>query len=123
MPVNIEMRVDSPRIVLDEEKFIFLIEGHSYPADAFKTYNVVLEWVKDVYQNTGEQLICEFKFKMISSASRKMVYEIMKELEIKAAGSNNIQICWYYESYDEDMIDIGEYFAETLSIPFKFVPM
>jgi hypothetical protein len=123
MPVTIEMSVDTPKIVLDEDNSIFLIEGHSYPADAFKAYKVVLEWVKDIYSDTGSQLICEFKFKMISSASRKMIYEIMKELEIKGSENKNIQIHWYYESYDDDMIDVGEYFAECISLPFKFISM
>jgi hypothetical protein len=123
MPVKIEMSVDSPRIILDEENSVFIIEGPSYPADAVETYEPVIEWIQNSFYQTEKPLTCIFKFKIISSASRKMVCEILLALEKILVKSNNISIHWYYEKYDEDMMEVGEDFADNIEIPFRFFQM
>lgn len=123
MPVNIQMSKDSPKIVLDEDKSVFLIEGASYMADAYKAYQVVLDWINESHIKFKDQLICEFKFNMLSSASRKMVYEILNMLNQTTSGNKEVQIHWYYPDYDDDMKEIGEVYAENLSMPFSFIPI
>jgi hypothetical protein len=123
MPIKIEMSKDSPKIVLDEENSIFLIEGHSYMADAYKAYEGVMDWINKNGLRIKRQLICEFKFNMLSSASRKMIYEILSLINRTKFNTEDIQIHWYYASYDEDMKEIGEIFAEQLELPFSIIPM
>jgi hypothetical protein len=123
MPVKIEMTKDSPKIVLDEENSVFLIEGYSYMADAYKAYEGVLDWINKNSERIKNQLICEFKFNMLSSASRKMIYEILGLLNRTRFATKDIQIYWYYASYDEDMKEIGEIFSEQFELPFSFFPM
>jgi len=122
MSVKIEKSKDSPKIVLDEDNSVFLIEGYSYMADAYKAYKVVLDWINESHIRLKNKLICEFKFNMLSSASRKMVYEILSALNQTTSGNNDIQINWYYANYDEDMKEIGEIYAEQLEMPFSFIP-
>lgn len=123
MSVRIEMSVDSPKILLDEENLLFLIEGPSYPADALETYEIVIDWINDHHYRFESQLICKFKFKMLSSASRKMVYEIFLALEKIAVKNKNITIHWYYQMHDEDMMEVGEDFADNVELPFRFFQM
>ena len=118
--IDIQKTEDSPRILLDENKSIFLIEGSSFPEDAYAVYIVVLDWLKDITKRFENELQCVFKFKVISSASHKMIYEILVELEKLYNKSSNIIIHWYYEEHDEDMLEVGEDFTETLDIPFEF---
>jgi hypothetical protein len=122
MPVILEKSIDSPKIVLDEDNSIFLIEGSSYMADAFKAYKVVLDWINDHFLQCKNQLVCEFKFNMLSSASRKMIYEILSAINQNSSGNKDIQIHWYYANYDEDMKEIGEVYAEQVELPFSFFP-
>lgn len=123
MTVNIKIGVDSPKIELNEENSVFLIEGYSYPADAYDTYEIVLNWIENSLCKIENQLICEFKLRMISSASRKMIYEILMALERAASQDKKILIHWYYEKYDEDMMEIGEDYADNVSLPFRFFQM
>jgi hypothetical protein len=92
-------------------------------ADAYKAYKVVLDWINESYIHLKNKLCCEFKFNMLSSASRKMVYEILTALNQTTSDSNDIQINWYYANYDEDMKEIGEIYAEQLELTFHFIPI
>jgi hypothetical protein len=119
--ININMRVDSPKIVLDAEESIFLIEGPSYPADAFDVYECVLQWLELNNYQFESQLNCEFKFNVMSSASRKFVLEILMGLEKASLKNGNILIMWYYEEFDDDMREAGIDLSENVNIPFQFI--
>jgi len=119
--VSFEMTVDSPRILLDTANSIFQIEGPSYPEDAYEVYGCILEWLKQNNNRFENHLNCQFKFKVLSSASRKMLLEILLELEKSSRNHKNIRIQWYFEKYDEDMMEAGEDFSDNIDIPFEFI--
>jgi len=119
-PVSIEMTDDSPSIFLDAENLIFKIEGPSYPEDSYDVYNVVIDWIRKLNGNLNSELKCDFNFKVLSSASHKMIYEIFIGLENLHKMSNNVVVNWYYLKFDEDMFEIGEDFADAVDLPFKF---
>lgn len=120
--INIEATIDSPKIVLDIEKSIFSIDGASFPEDAYDVYDSVLEWLKTNDVPYNGELICHFKFDVLSSASRKLVYEILLELEKAHDEHNNILVQWHYAKFDEDMMEVGEDFSEIINVPFKLLP-
>ena len=121
-PVFVKMTDDSPQIVLDVDNSMFKIEGPSYPEDSYDVYTVVLEWILGLDGNVNSELICDFNFKVLSSASHKMVYEIIIKLEDLYKKTNNVIINWHYLTYDEDLFEIGEDFSDTVEVPFKFLP-
>jgi len=118
--VEIQQTEDSPKILLNEDNSLFLIEGPSFPEDAFLVYTPILNWIKKITSKFDNELKCTFKFKVISSASHKMLYETLTFLKKMYCDGANISIHWYYEELDEDMFEIGEDFSETLNIPFNF---
>jgi hypothetical protein len=118
--VNISMRVDAPKILLDADNSVFLIEGPSYPEDPFELYGIVIQWLKHNGHFT-KPMNCEFKFKVLNSASRKMIVEILLLLEKTAKRNSNIFVKWYYDEYDEDMKEAGEDLSDTIEIPFELV--
>ena len=122
-PVNIEITEDSPLIILDLENFLFKIEGPSYPEDAYAVYNAVIEWISKLDGSLKSKLYCVFNFKVLSSASHKMIYEILIGLESLHKKSNNVIINWNYLKFDEDMYEVGEDFSDIVDIPFKLIPL
>jgi ERCC4-type nuclease len=120
--INIEATIDTPKVVLDIEKSAFLIEGASYPEDAYDVYDSILDWLRSNEASYNGELICHFKFNVLSSASRKLVYEILLELEKAQEANKNILINWHYEKFDEDMKEVGEDFSELVNLPFNLLP-
>ena len=121
-PISIKATIDTPSVILDAEKSAFLIEGPSYPEDAHNIYDDVLDWLRKPETPLNGELICHFKFNVLSSASRKMVYEVLLELEKIHQTQNNIMVHWHYEEFDEDMLEVGEDFSDLVKIPFKLLP-
>lgn len=119
--IQIEPTDDAPSILLDEEIMTIQISGASFPEDAVDTFAPVLEWIANLPQNFEQTLVCDFDFSILSSASNKMVFEILLKLEELHFKGCKIDVKWHYESFDEDMKDEGESFKETMKLPFKFV--
>jgi len=118
--VDISKRVDAPKILLDADNSIFLIEGPSYPEDPFEVYGCVIQWINH-NGNFLNPINCEFKFKVLSSASRKLILDILVKLEKASKRNQNVTIKWYYEKDDEDMKEAGEDLSDTVEFPFEFV--
>jgi hypothetical protein len=116
-----EQTEDSPEIILDQEKFLLKISGPSFPEDAFQTYQPVIRWINSI-KNETMKLTCEFDFSILSSASNKLMFEVLIKLEEMYQEGKDIIIFWYHDDFDEDMQEEGESFAQTVHVPFKFIP-
>jgi len=111
---------DSPAILMDLDGQKLIIEGASFPEDAVVVYEPVIKWLIE-NENKIEQLDTIFDFTILSSASNKMVFEIILKLEKLTQKGKKISIKWYYATYDEDMYDEGRGFKETLKINMELV--
>lgn len=120
--IYVQESEDSPLIHLDAHKLVFRIIGPSYSADAFATYYQVVDWIEKLQHLSNQKLVCIFDFSILSSASHKMIYEILTRLENHFNSGFDISVEWHYAKFDEDMLEIGEAFSETINIPFRFVP-
>jgi len=81
---------DSPAILMDLDGQKLIIEGASFPEDAVVVYEPVIKWLIE-NENKIEQLDTIFDFTILSSASNKMVFEIILKLEkLTQKGKKNI---------------------------------
>jgi len=116
----IEEGEDSPGILMDLDKKQIIIEGPSFPEDAVEVYRPILKWLGD-NETAIDSLECLFDYTILSSASNKMVFEILVRLEDLFLKKKNIVVKWYYSSFDEDMLDEGKGFKENLKVPFEII--
>lgn len=119
--IQIEPTDDAPSIILDEDTMTIQITGASFPEDAVDTFTPVLEWISNLPSKYEQTLQCDFDFSILSSASNKMVFEVLLKLEELHNSGCKVNVNWHYESFDEDMKDEGESFKETMKLPFNFV--
>lgn len=113
----------TPFILIDPEKEIFLIKGKSSPEDTVKFYNVVFLGLKN-YQFTGKiKLSVHVSLIYFNSSTAKCLFDLMKILkQLKSIGLK-VDINWYYEENDEDMLEAGEDYQAVCQIPFNFVEL
>ena len=116
----IEETEDSPAVLMDLDTKQLIIEGASFPEDAVETYKPILEWLA-FNKDKIDKLECIFDYTILSSASNKMVFEMLVKLEEFVKEGKDINIKWYYASYDEDMLDEGRGFKDNLKIPFELI--
>ncbi len=120
--VIIKETEDSPKIILDKENFIIKLIGPSFPEDAYETYQPVMRWLTEM-KDEIVKLTCEFEFTILSSASNKLLFEILLKLEDLYQDGKDIAIFWYHDDFDEDMQEEGESFAQSVHVPFKFIAL
>ena len=119
--IKIEPTEDSPEIILDIANSKLVFKGSSFPEDAVDFYSPVLKWIIEKESNFAKDIICNFDFTILSSASNKMVFEILLKLESLQKSGKNVIINWYYSSFDEDMYDEGKGFKDTMKLPFEII--
>lgn len=118
--IIIEETEDSPEIILDMENGLLKISGPSFPEDAYETFQPILRWI-DAVSDSLMKLTCEFEFSILSSASNKLLFEILLKLEDMYQNNKDVVIFWYHDDFDEDMQEEGESFAQAVHVPFKFI--
>jgi hypothetical protein len=111
---------DSPEIVLDKEKGVFLIEGNSFVEDPETLYKPVLAWF-DVYDHSPNiTTIVEFKMNYLNTASTGQLIELLMKLE-EMIDKTNVQIKWYYLKKDDDLREMGEVLNSIIDLDFEFI--
>lgn len=97
------------------------ISGQSLPENVALVYASVLDWIKEYVKNPAMETVLTFKMKYYNTASSKMFFSIIKELNNLYKMGMNVEIFWHYQEDDTDMLDAGEYFKDLVEIPFNFI--
>lgn len=109
-----------PDLQFCAEKGELLIAGQSLPENATLLYCSVLEWIDEYAKTPAPKTTMSFKMKYYNTASSKMFFSIIKRLNLMYKSGVDVEIHWYYQQDDEDMLDQGEYFRDLVDLPFKF---
>ena len=125
----IEPTANSPRIVLNPEEKNFEFSGESRPENVRKFYLPILEWLeaftteqdksKDAERVSG--LLCQFNFEYFNSTSAKYILDIFKSLNAINAMGIGLDIKWFYEEDDEDMLEVGQEMSRMSKLPFEYI--
>ncbi|OFX89384.1 MAG: hypothetical protein A2W99_13900 [Bacteroidetes bacterium GWF2_33_16] len=87
-----------------------LIKGRSLPEDVHKFYEPVFYWIKKL---EAETVKFDVKMEYINTSSTKKILNLLIELE-NNTNIKNIEINWFYEDDDFDMLDLGEMYEINL---------
>ncbi len=117
---TIPMTDDSPQVIFDDENWTITISGPSFPEDPVEFYSQVIKWIENNEPHFSKITII-FDYTILSSASNKMVFEIFLKLEELISKGKEVEVHWYYEKYDEDMMDEGNSFLTSMKVPVKLI--
>ncbi len=112
---------DTPMVLYDLANNTFKMSGPSFPENAPDFYSPIVACLTAMDPQSPGRLVIELDFSILSSASNKMVYELLVKLEKIHYLGKDMLIKWYYEGFDEDMIDEGNGYKSNLKIDFELV--
>jgi hypothetical protein len=121
-PLFIKGTDDTPEVILDRDKGMFVISGKSFPDDPFSTYQPVFEWLEKYFESPNDETVFELKLVYVNTASSKQITDILLILKENMKKSN-ITIKWYYDRMDDDMLFEGETLQTTLKISMELIEM
>jgi hypothetical protein len=114
----------TPTIYFDPDKRVLRFEGRSIPEDTISFYEPILKWIeKYVEAERPDTTDLHINLEYFNTSTSRYLFGILKTLEAYHTKGSPVQIHWYYEKDDLEMLESGEDYASILKIPFKMVPV
>ena len=113
--LNIKATKNTPMVNLNPEGKM-IIQGRSIIEDTFTFYNPIIEWVKNC---SSKKFTLEVRMEYMNTSSSKQVFTLLKSIK-ENYNIKDVYIKWYYESDDEDMLEMGKDYESMVHIPIDF---
>jgi len=120
-PILIEGTPKTPTIKFDSATGEFEIKGRSIPENSVEFYRPLIDWL-DLYKETpNNKTVVNIKLEYFNTSSSKCILDVFKKLETIHKAKNEVEVNWYYEEDDEDMLEAGEDYESIIRVPFKMI--
>ncbi len=119
--IYIDKTKKTPLINLNLKENIFQIKGPSFSEDIIEVYEPVIKWIDSEIPLLQNELTCELYFTVLNSASHKKIFQILIMLNSYMDDGKKINVKWFYDEDDEDIMEMGEDLNELINIPFELI--
>jgi len=120
----------SPRVKFAPDEHCLEINGISRPEDVIGFYEPLIQRISQ-YLEMLDKLDAEerkdiiitlvFDLEYINSASSKYLLQVISQFKKLIDKGMNVEIYWYYEDPDDQILEDGEDLSEVLKVPFRFL--
>ncbi|WP_020531745.1 DUF1987 domain-containing protein [Flexithrix dorotheae] len=112
-----------PEIDLNPDTNILKITGESYHEYTHEFFQPVFDWLEEYTKTEGRNIKLSFRMDYFNTASSKCFFDIIDLLgEYEKESGSNLEIFWYYEDGDIDMLESGEDYLEESGTNIKLIP-
>lgn len=120
-PINIEGTPKTPSIKFDARDGVFEIKGRSIPENSVEFYKPLNEWLDTYMQVPLDKTVVNIRLEYFNTSSSKCILDVFKRLEAIHRSKHDVEINWFYEEDDEDMLEAGEDYDSIIKVPFKMI--
>jgi hypothetical protein len=120
-PIIIDGTPKTPTIKFDSKGGIFEIKGRSIPENSVEFYKPLNEWLDNYMQSPLDKTVVNIRLEYFNTSSSKCILDVFKRLEAIHRSKHDVEINWFYEEDDEDMLEAGEDYDSIIKVPFKMV--
>ena len=120
-PISIKGSAKRPTVTFDSETGKLEIKGRSIPENSIEFYKPLVDWLDEYAKFSKPYTEVNIQLEYFNTSSSKCILDVFKKLEAVNKGDNKVEINWYYEEDDEDMLEAGEDYQSILKIPFTMI--
>jgi len=120
-PIIIEGTPKTPSIKFDSGVGVFEIKGRSIPENSVEFYKPLNEWLDEYMQVPLDKTVVNIRLEYFNTSSSKCILDVFKRLEAIHRSKHDVEINWFYEEDDEDMLEAGEDYDSIIKVPFKMI--
>ena len=111
----------TPLINFDPDEGMLEMRGRSSPENAIQFYQEIIETLDNYVDKGSGGFTASFAFEYFNTSSSKCLFDMFKRMvKIRDSGKDLI-INWFYEEFDEDMMEAGEDYSDLLDLEFNFI--
>jgi len=120
--LKIESTKQTPEIDFNNKTGVLLIRGRSMSENSFEFFKEVNLWIEEYLNSPVEDTIVKIHLEYFNTSSSKCILEIFKKLKkIIDIQDKNINIKWFYDEDDEEMMETGEDYQDITDLPFEIL--
>lgn len=125
----VEKTGTTPTINFNVDELNFEIEGECRPENVLTYFTPILNWLNklktwanNLPEPLNDSLDLHFKVQYYNSSSAKFIFNILQKLSSLEEEGIKVNMIWYYDELDEDLLESGQEFEKILGLRFKYVP-
>lgn len=119
----LESTPKTPNIAFNNDSGIFEIKGMSCAEYALDFYKPVFDWLDEYMERPKLKTTLNVKLKYFNTSSAKCILQLLERIgKIKEKGFE-IEVNWFYNKDDEQMIADGENYSVILGLPIRLVEL
>lgn len=120
MKFLIEQTRVTPFVEYNDSERTLRISGRSSPENPIMFYQRLMDFVDEFASSTEPVLIVNVSMEYFNTSSTKCLFNLFKKMnEVQGEFGKVVVINWYYEDWDDDMLEIGEDFSYGLDMEFN----
>ena len=120
-PISIEGSPKTPTVIFDASEGIIEIKGRSIPENSIEFYKPLVDWLEEYKKDPLSLTKVNIQLEYFNTSSSKCILDVFKKLEAIHKAKHDVEVNWYYEEDDEDMLEAGEDYESIIRIPFKMI--
>ena len=120
-PIFIEGTAKTPSVKFNAKDGIIEIKGRSIPENSVEFYKPLVDWLEEYKSGPLDKTRVNIQLEYFNTSSSKCILDVFKKLEAIHKGKQEVEINWYYEEDDEDMLEAGEDYESIIRVPFKMI--
>ena len=120
-PIIIEGTPKTPTIRFDSNGGVFEIKGRSIPENSVEFYKPLVDWLDQYKETPLPKTVVNIRLEYFNTSSSKCILDVFKKLEAIHKSRNEVEVNWFYEEDDEDMLEAGEDYESIIRVPFNMI--
>jgi hypothetical protein len=117
----IDSTIKTPEVTFKATEGVLTLKGRSIPENSIDFFKPLHDWIEEYFQNPNETTRVEIKLEYFNTSSSKSMLDLFKKMESFNGTLSNIEINWFYEEDDEDMLEAGEDYQAILNVPVHMI--
>ncbi len=113
---------DTPEINFGTDGCLKLT-GISIPENVINFYTPVINWIKDLENNTPSEISLIFEIEYINTSSTRAFIDLIKKVVSLDKNDCQIRIVWRYREEDHDNLELGKDLEYSSKSIFVFEPI
>lgn len=111
----------TPSVRISNEDNRIIITGPSRLEDPSPFFEKLTDVLNENIINFKTRFTLEFKLNYLNSSSSKWLFHILKNVQNRFGGNKIMNVNWYYDEDDEDILEAGEVFKNLLNVQFALI--
>jgi len=114
----------TPLVNFSLQTGVLELGGKSIPENSFGFYQPLLNWIDEYSQNPQTKTDVKITLEYFNTSSSKCLLDIFRKLSaLHQTGKSNVEVFWYYEEEDEDMMEAGQDYESLVDLKFSIIKL